>query len=532
MWFWVLTVSIAMLTRACDIFCDGEILSVIQLSRIYTDSKTFVDMPMKFDPEQIKKAFRNLPNHENSTLRTFLDQNFEKAGSDLIQWTPLDWSPNPPFLSKIQNPTYRKFASDINEMWKMLGRQLHSDVYAHPSRHSILPVPEPFIVPGGRFREFYYWDSYWVIRGLLICGMKQTAKQMITNALYLVREHGIVTNGARVYYLNRSQPPLLSQMVLDYYEATNDPSILVEAVPLLKKEYEFWMTQRAVEINVGGTIHVLNAYKAHTDAPRPESYVEDMETAEGLNASSKVRLWSHIIGAAESGWDFSSRWFRSDSLNSITTNSIIPVDLNSILYSMETNMQQILMQLGDPIEAAQFKIAADARKRAIQAVLWCPQHNMWVDYNYHTQIPNMNVYPSNFYPLWSGAYDEFNTTLKQNVVKSLIDSKLIQSGGVLTSTNPTNQQWDSPNAWAPLQWFIIKGLQRTVLPEARDLAAKMTLAWINSNRLGWNKHHNMMEKYNAFKPGEAGGGGEYAPEVGFGWTNGVALDMIQDYWGR
>lgn len=108
---------------------------------------------------------------------------------------------------------------------------------------------------------------------LLVCGMKESAQRIILNSLHFIEAFGIVPNGARVYYLDRSQPPLLSEMVLEYYEATKDNSFLAKVLPSLDKEYQFWMTKRAVAIQIGdGKTYTLNQYNAQTSQPRPESF--------------------------------------------------------------------------------------------------------------------------------------------------------------------------------------------------------------------------------------------------------------------
>ena len=128
-------------------------------------------------------------------------------------WSPGDWKLCPQFLTIIKNNKIRDFAEDLNKRWPLLGRRMKEDI--DWTRTSLLYLPNPVVVPGGRFREVYYWDSYWIIRGLLVCGMSSTAKGMIENLLFLVNKIGFVPNGGRVYY-TRSQPPLLAAMVRDY----------------------------------------------------------------------------------------------------------------------------------------------------------------------------------------------------------------------------------------------------------------------------------------------------------------------------
>jgi alpha,alpha-trehalase len=269
--------------QQCSVYCEGEVLSTIQEAGIFIDSKTFVDMPMKSDPEDIIKEFKLLQNHSISTLSQFLRENFLSAGSELLSWTPTDWVEQPQFIQSIKSEEYKEFAKQVNGMWKALGKQLIHDVNENPQRYSILPQRNPFIVPGERFHEFYYWDTYWIIRGLLTCDMKVTAKGILENAFDLIDEYGFIPNGARVYYLTRSQPPLLSEMVRYYYESTKDIDLLKTAVPYLEKEYSYWMKTHAVELPGG---YILNRFFTESKGPRPESYREDMHSIKDMNEKS------------------------------------------------------------------------------------------------------------------------------------------------------------------------------------------------------------------------------------------------------
>lgn len=100
---------------------------------------------------------------------------------------------------------------------------------------------------------------------------------------------------------------------------------------------------------------------------------------------------------------------------------------------------------------------------------------------------------------------------------------------MLTSSYETGQQWDAPNAWAPLQHVLIQGLRDSGVPQGQELAEKLARAWVRNNRLAFERTGHMHEKYDARVPGAAGGGGEYEPQVGFGWTNGVMLELLRLY---
>lgn len=199
----------------------------VQLAGIYEDSKTFVDKKFKHPETIILNNYRILKENNNnavpskSKLIKFIDENLEDGG-ELEEWVPPDFIGSPSIIDRIDDENYKCWAYKLNHLWKILARKVKYDVKIHPDRYSLLWVPNGLIIPGGRFREIYYWDTYWIVNGLLLCEMMNTARGMIGNIISLVNEFGFMPNGSRVYYLNRSQPPLLILMVLSYYNATKD----------------------------------------------------------------------------------------------------------------------------------------------------------------------------------------------------------------------------------------------------------------------------------------------------------------------
>jgi alpha,alpha-trehalase len=277
-------------------------------------------------------------NYAADSLKAFLEEYFDEAGSDLIPYTPADHVTNPPdFLPRVQSVAARDWGLKVHALWPSLTRQVSSAAETEPDRHTLLPLKKPFIVPGERFREVYYWDSYWVIRGLLASKMIETAAGMVDNFLSVVQAYGFFPNGTRTYYENRSQPPILSRMVRSIFSATGDISLASRAVPVLLQEYEFWTTEpHEVIIRDGqGREHRLSRYSAHWDQARPECSTIDKSIVEGLSKLTQQQLYHDIATAAESGWDFSSRWMEDEEqLSSLKTSSIIPVDLNAFLLQV------------------------------------------------------------------------------------------------------------------------------------------------------------------------------------------------------
>ena len=570
--------------RACSVFCEGSILHHVQMAQLFNDSKEFVDRPMKVDPEVISLEFDRISDKDklNSTiLSAFVDKYFHEVGQDELTWIPTDIQESPDFLDNVADD-YRSWASSLNQLWSVLGVKVQDSVSKNPQRSSFIPRKFPMIVPGGRFRESYYWDSFFILRGLLVCDMPNTASSVLNNFLEDLNNFGFIPNGARVYYLDRSQPPLASEMVLSmlkYYgaESTEGKELLLKAYPLLEKEMNFWMSdenKHVINFEQDGVEHTLNIYHSSGKSPRPESYYEDVTAAESLrtekeienaaalypNSSSAQDLYFNLRTGGESGWDFSTRWIdpvynattkkKQYDLNRIETGSVIPVDLNSILYRMELNLFNMGKMVGST-DYQKYKTAAEKRKRSINAVMWNDELQRWMDLdstnmehiinhidddNVENVSPQASVesYISSFSaPLWAGLLPH-ETTISA-VVDSLHRSALIQEGGVLTSTvQGAGQQWDSPNAWPPLMLMLIEGLRTSAISSSSASATALSLSdelastWLKTNYLAYSNSSFMYEKYNAFELGTGGGGGEYIPQVGFGWTNGVALVLLQN----
>ncbi|KAK2002837.1 trehalase [Colletotrichum falcatum] len=534
----------------CDspIYCYGEILEEIELARPFSDSKTFVDMPAIKSLEDIKAAFNKLakPLSNNTELNDFLRDNFAQAGNELKEVPKEQLRTDPTFLKSINDTVIKEFSQKVIDIWPDLTRTYVGSGGNTSFPNSFIPVNRTFVVAGGRFREPYYWDSYWILEGLLRTGgaFTEISKNTIENFLDFVENFGFVPNGARVYYLNRSQPPLLTQMVRLYVEYTNDTSILDRAVPLLIKEHEFWTTNRTVEIKKDGNTYILSQYKVTNTQPRPESYREDYITASNgsyystngiifpevktLNETEKARLYANLASGAESGWDYSSRWIARPAdatrdvyfpLRSLNILNIVPVDLNAILYWNEITIAAFLNSAGNDTGAAAWAQQARKRSEAMYEVMWNSTLSSYFDYNVtsgaqniliprdddasnvetNTAGPEQQVVFSvaQFYPFWAGAAPDH---LKNNPyavkeafrrVEKYLDTK---KGGIPATNLKTGQQWDQPNVWPPLMHILMEGLRKTPAtfgesdPSWRDvqsLALRLGQRYLDSTFCTW-----------------------------------------------
>lgn len=528
------------------IYCYGRLLHTVQVAKIFRDSKEFVDMKLKYNYDQVLKNFEGFMASTNNRptkhqVKRFVLKNFEK-GDELEKWTPNDYKKEPSFLEKISNLVVKDFARELNELWPVLARKVKPEVFSNQNSYSFIPVPHGFIVPGGRFREYYYWDSYWIIKGLLISDMGQTARGMIDNFIHIVKKYGFIPNGGRIYYLDRSQPPLLTKMAATYYEYSADKKWLKENIKYLDKELVFWLEKKTVQIKSKNDQNYLLAhYSATSTYPRPESYLEDLKTA-SIFANSKDReeLYIDIKSGAESGWDFSSRWIfgchgnNNGNLTQIQTRRVIPVDLNAFLCEAFFSLSNLYQVLGNAPRAAYWYKLGKYWQDAIDKILYSPEDGIWYDFDLKLMQQRKFFYPSNLTPLWSGCFKKENgPTLGMKALKYLNKIGVLDTpGGVSTSDEHSGEQWDYPNAWAPLQAIIVQGLERSGDSYASNEAKRLAYKWLKSSIRGFRTDGAMFEKYNVNVPGKHGGGGEYEVQSGFGWTNGVALEFINDYFVR
>ncbi|CAG2059411.1 unnamed protein product, partial [Timema podura] len=291
------------------------------MASIFSDSKTFVDMKLKSLPNITLESFNQFMdttsrNPTRDQVIEFVNKTFDPAGSEFENWEPNDWTENAEFFNHVRDVELKEWAKKLNALWKFLGRKIKDDVKNNPDLYSIIYVPNPVIVPGGRFREFYYWDSYWIVRGLLLSEMTETVKGMLQNFLSIVDEYGFIPNGGRIYYSMRSQPPLLIPMIQSYLEKSNDTQFIKDNIHIMEKEFNYWLTNHTVMVKKGDRMFRLVRYFDLSSGPRPESYREDFQSAKIFRTEGeKEAYYSELKAAAESGWDFSSRWFILNATN-------------------------------------------------------------------------------------------------------------------------------------------------------------------------------------------------------------------------
>jgi alpha,alpha-trehalase len=476
----------------------------VQLSGIFNDSKYFVDCIPKYEVNFILSAYAAAKKVADFNLYSFVETHFQFPAEHQSSYR----SANKPI------------AQHLHDLWNELTRQPGT------AAGTLIQLPHPYIVPGGRFREIYYWDSYFTMLGLQKSGRVDLIEQMVNNFASLIDQFGFIPNGNRTYYLGRSQPPFFALMVAVLMDCKGT-NTLNHYLPQLEKEYAFWMNG-ADQLNTENTAHrrvvklfngaVLNRYWDDKDGPRPEAYIEDVHIA-SLSTNDKTKVYKDIRAAAESGWDFSSRWFAEpNKMETIETTDIIPVDLNCLLNYLEVSISMGYFNSGDISRGKAMQQKAEKRKAAIRYFFWNEEEGFFFDYHWQKRNHTAAKTLAGVFPLFFHICSIDDAT----EVANYIEQYFLKPGGVVTTTSTTSQQWDAPNGWAPLQWITYKAIEQHGFA---TIAEKIKFNWTALNKNTYAATGKMMEKYNVVDISTAAGGGEYPNQDGFGWTNGVFLAL-------
>lgn len=507
------TAGALMLVKSSPDESLGDLFTAVQLQQIYDDGMTFIDLIPKKRMRQIKKEYLLKRDDPDFNLHEFVSEHFSafsNAGTEEYHSNP-DHSPR----------------EHIKELWDVLERRNRRD------RGSLVAIPYPYIVPGGRFTAQFYWDSYFTMLGLAADDRWDMVENMIKNATYEIRKFGFIPTANRTYYLSRSQPPFFSHMVKLLARHQNRTLTLLEYLPYMLSEYRFWVKGRRIlskEEDVAAMRRVvrlqdgsiLARYYDNKSTPRPESLREDIEAADDGDDTNNEKLYLDLRAGAESGWDFSSRWFKDENdLSSIQTTDIIAVDLNCLLYHLEMTIAETYQVMYQPLLARKFQRHADKRMHGIMKHLWNEEEQFFMDYNFREGKSTGRVTLAGVYPL----YTKLATPAQAKAVADRLEKDFLKKGGLVTTLIENGQQWDSPNGWAPLQWVAIQGLREYGY---HRLADKIKKAWIKTCVGLYESDGKMVEKYNVVDPASRGGGGEYTLQDGFGWTNGVLAALLAE----
>lgn len=478
-----------------------------QGAHLFEDQKTFADAVPRQPPAALLQDWQQAQQQPGYTLAAFVHANFQLPDA------PKDYTP----------PTGQTLRAHIDGLWPVLTRTT-GQVDPHGS---LLPLPHPYVVPGGRFREVYYWDSYFTLLGLASSGRWPQVRAMVDNFAWQLDQYGHIPNGNRTYYLSRSQPPFFSLMV-DLLATHEGDAAYRRYLPQLHAEHAFWM-QGAADL-APGSAHarvvrlpggqLLNRYWDARAVPRTESWTDDLATAAQVPQRAPWQVYRDLRAGAESGWDFSSRWLAEPTaLGSIRTTAIVPVDLNSLLFHLEKTLARASRAAGDAPAARQFTRQAQDRQRAINTLLWDDQQGWYVDRDLESGTLRPALTAAALFPLWLQVAERGQARRTADAV----EAQLLRSGGLLTTSVTTGQQWDAPNGWAPLQWVAVDGLQHY---REDALARQIGVRFLRTVQTVYDRDGKLVEKYVVDGSAAGGGGGEYPLQDGFGWSNGVTLALL------
>ena len=485
----------------------GPLFNDVQSAKLFPDQKTFADAVPKSDPLMILADYRMQHTQSSFDLRHFVEMNFTLPAEG----------------EKYVPPAGQSLREHIDDLWPVLTRTTDK---ASNKWDSLLPLPKPYVVPGGRFREVYYWDSYFTMLGLAESDHWDKISDMVDNFAYEIDTFGHIPNGNRSYYLSRSQPPFFSLMV--ELLATHDSDALKKYRPQMEKEYAYWMdgvdalqpgqaNKRVVKLDDGA---VLNRYWDDRDTPRPESWLDDVNTAKSNPNRPATEIYRDLRSAAASGWDFSSRWMDDpQKLGTIRTTSIVPVDLNALMFKMEKMLARASQESGDAASASKYETLATARQKAIESHLWNDKEGWYADYDLKSKKVRNQLTAAALFPLYVKAAAQD----RAEKVAAATSSRLLKPGGIATTTVNSGQQWDAPNGWAPLQWVAAEGLQNY---GQEKVSMDVTWRFLKNVQHTYDREKKLVEKYDVSTTGTGGGGGEYPLQDGFGWSNGVTLKML------
>jgi alpha,alpha-trehalase len=464
----------------------------------------------------------------------------------------------------------RKLATDCNVRIEHLPIEIHRLGEIDTSKiqpPGLLYLENKYVVPGGRFNEMYGWDSYFIIRGLLRAGRVELARGMVDNFFFEIEHYGAMLNANRTYYLTRSQPPFLSSMFVEVYEAMQknghaDNAWLKRAYDDLGKDYLMWNSSPHLAGDTG-----LSRYYDFGEGPPAEAVQDEtgfyrkvatyfffhptqaddyiLENVPGaILPAAGARYSLQVCDAAatmarpecekarefklspdyyrgdrsmrESGFDVSFRFGPFGA----ATHHYAPVCLNSLLYKTEKDLEQISRWLGHGADAEWWSKKAEERKNSITRYLWNGQQGLFFDYDFQARQRSSYIYATTFYPLWAGLATPEQA---QAVVKNL--PALEKPGGLAMSTQDTGAQWDLPYGWGNIEMLTIDGLRRYGYNPDADRISYEFLSMVTEN---FRRDGNIREKYNVVtRSSEAHVELGYQMNVvGFGWTNAAFLELL------
>jgi alpha,alpha-trehalase len=425
---------------------------------------------------------------------------------------------------------------------------------------------EPYVVPGGRFNELYYWDSYFIVLGLLQDGRVDLARGMADNLLYEMNHYGIIPNANRSYYLTRSQPPFLTSIIRAVYDSGSvDREWLASALRTAMSEYwNVWLNENR-RVKIGP--YELSRYYDDGDGPCPE--VEpghyDDPTAPWLQKTGDPTLtpfrfineylYCGKYASLEVNGETLTQFFKNDRADRESghdtthrfddrTTDFVSVDLNSLLYKYETDFAELIdHEFGGTLpgvsngynHASFWRQRAAARKQAMLALMWDDKRGYFFDYDYDRQQRSAYISATGLYPLWAKMLDSHNPEERHKAGKMIayVCLKLEKKAGLAATAEESVEsarqsdvrQWDYPYGWPPHQMLAWQGCKNYGFD--RD-AARLAYRWLYTiAKNAQDFDGTIPEKYDVtngsddvfVEYGNVGTKFSYITPEGFGWMN-------------
>lgn len=374
---------------------------------------------------------------------------------------------------------------------------------------TLIPLRHSVLIPGARFQEGYYWDSYFAVRALIETGRAPLVRGQIENFLDLIDRFGFVPNGGRTYYLTRSQPPLLSRMIVEYLGSrgnrlsSSDLAWVKDRVfPLLLKDYQnFWMNpQTRFDAETG-----LNHHYDQLNTPRPERHAADKENELGQS-------YRDVRAEAESGKDFTVA-FEGEATR------VAPVLLNSVLYGVERDLALLARLIGQERMAQEYDRRSALRRGSMFRFMRDPETGVYYDFHLGRRSRTRVLTADAYAPIWIGVERGTPHTIQ------LLNSKLMRAGGIMGSEVVSGKQWDAPYTWAPHVFIAVEAMNSSGM---RETATALSRSWIEMVDRVHGEKGVILEKYDAVRassPIETGD--KYVTQEGFLWSNGVYLTLLR-----
>ncbi|KAL7422476.1 hypothetical protein Q5752_003124 [Cryptotrichosporon argae] len=512
-----------------DVYCPSVLLQDVELSGIFSDSK-----PTVGTLNDTLAAFNALPvNRTVGDIENFVNQYFKGEGLELEQVAIEGFVSDPAILNNISDPVFKAWVSEVNSYWQLLIRQTNQSALCESGvcESSLIPLNNTIVVPGGRYREIYYWDSYWILHGLLSSELYTYAVDLLENFMDLIETYGFLPNGGRKYYLDRSQPPVFVQMIDTYVTQTGNTSILARALPILSTELAWWQANRTVNVTspYTQTQYTVAHYAVNNSAPRPEGYVEDYETAFGasppLNESARADLYAELASGAETGWDYSARWARvpvinvSDNypaLRTLNTRAIVPVDLNALLAGNHALLAKLYTTYADsaanattatanatsgtPANGSEYTAQIEYHtalaanySAAVLDLMWDADRAYFYDFNTSANARSDLYTPAGLWPLWQNITPPGLAGNETKALEIVSGTRYLlgRYAGIPTVATLlyTGLNWDFPNSWPPHVYTTIMAFEQIGRLVNTTVLTNLTLdyAGVAPGQLGLNE---------------------------------------------